>query len=261
MKHRKWILAFVLVFALLAVVVPQADPVDAARILTMDKATQINDYQIVLEFSEPIAINLKQQNAGPYCAVRMVVNQKNQYATTEEGTVLQWKGSIEYADANKDKLLWTLADNRLGVTTVSDIINYRGQLAKYSDYAVRFCVEEMPFDTTIPAATGLLDNVTTLDGEVHLSANRPIGYDGAYVPIEVNFNYPIDLTKTQSLVSRQVDAQISVSDIPYGAQVNQIIDTTPDPMVAAIWIGGSVLLAVAMIVIGAVCAKKRRKAV
>ncbi len=260
MKHSKWIVAFVLVLALFAVVVPHTGSVDAARILTLDRATQINDYQIVMEFSEPIAINLKQQNSGPFCAIRLVIDQKNQYGTSKEGTILQWKGTIEYADANKDKLLWTLSDSRLGVTSVSDIMNYRGQLADYAEYPARLCVEEMPYDTTVPAATGLLDNVTTLDGEVHLSANRPVGYDGAYVPIAVNFNYPIDLTKTQSLITREVDAQIGIATEPYSTSTDEIIDTTPDPIVAAAIIGGGVVLAVIMIVIGAVCAKKRRKA-
>jgi hypothetical protein len=259
MKHGKWIVALILVLGLFVLAVPSGQTAHAARILTFDRAIQINDYQVVLEFSEPIAINLKQQNSGPYCAVRLVTNEKNELGKSKEGTILQWKGTIEYADSERDRLVWTLADNRLGVTTVSDIVNHRGNLASYTDYKVKFCVEEIPFDSTVPAATGLLDNVTTADGEVHLSANRPIGYDGAYCPIEVDFNYPLDPTKTQSLINRTVNATMSINTKVENAPVDEvIIDASPEPLMAALIIGGGVVLAAIMIVIGAVIAKKRR---
>lgn len=261
MKHGKWIVTLILILGLLVVAVPAAGTVHAARILTFDRAIQINDYQVVLEFSEPIAINVKEQNSGPYVAIRMVINEKNQYGTSKEGKVLQWKGTIEYADANHDKLVWTIADNRLGVTTVNDIMNYRGQLSAYTDYKVKFCIEEVPYDTTVPAATGLLDNVTTADGEVHLSANRPIGYDGAYCPIEINYNYPLDLSQTQSLVDRVVDAQMSINAGSLETPVEEVIvDTTPEIIPSVLIIGVGAVAAAVMVIIGAVVAKKRRKA-
>ena len=259
MKHGKWIVALILVLGLFVLAVPSGQTAQAARVLTFDRAIQINDYQVVLEFSEPIAINLKQQNTGPYCAIRLVTNEKNELGKTKEGTILQWKGTIEYADATRDRLVWTLADNRLGVATVNDIVNYRGNLAAYSEYPVKFCVEEIPFDKTVPAATGLLDNVTTVDGEVHLAANRPIGYDGAYCPLETDYNYPLDLTKTQSLIDRVVKATMSVNTTVENAPVEEVIvDTTPEPLVSALIIGGGAVVAAILVVIGAVIAKKRR---
>lgn len=262
MKHGKWIIALVLILGLFAVAVPVTGTVQAARILTFDRAVQINDYQIVMEFSEPIAINLKQQNSGPYCAIRLVINEKNQFGTSKEGLVLQWKGAIEFADDKHDKLLWTIADSQLGVVSIPDITNYRGALAEYSEYEAKLCIEEIPYDTTVPAATGLLDNVTTADGEVHLSANRPTGYDGAYCPIEINYNYPIDLSKTESLVDSDVNAQIGVSTEPISKQ--EAADAEPkaeyDPLIVAAIFGGSGLVAIALIVIGVVVRKGRKKA-
>jgi len=260
MKHGKWIISLVLIIGLCVVMVPFVGTTQAARILTFDRAVQINDYQIVMEFSEPIAINLKQTNSGPYCAIRLVTNEKNELGRSKEGTILQWKGTIEYADANHDKLLWTMADNRLGMVTVNDILNYRGALAPYSEYKAKLCIEEIPYNTTVPAATGLLDNVTTADGEVHLSANRPIGYDGAYCPIEINYNYPIDLTKTESLTKSEVSAQIGVATQTLEPSIENAEATAEyDPLIVAVIFGGSALAAIALVVVGIVV-KKRRKA-
>ena len=45
-------------------------PAGAADELTLTRAVKINDTQIALEFSEPIAVNLREENRGPFMAVR-----------------------------------------------------------------------------------------------------------------------------------------------------------------------------------------------
>lgn len=253
---RNRIAFFLLILFCAVLLLPR--PARAARILTLDRAVWINDYQIVLEFSEPIAVNKERQNNGPYAAIRLVTGAKNQVAKTDDGKYLQWKGSLEYADATHDKLLWTLADNRLGVTDVGDILSYRGQLAPYSRYAARFCLEEIPYDSSVPAATGLLDNVTTADGEVHLSANRPVGYDGAYCPIEKDYAYPLDPAQTESLISRRVEASFSLGQ-GKEEETPAVTEQPASPLVSALIVGSGCLLAAALVGIGLAARKKERK--
>ena len=101
MKFNKIIAALLLVVLVLACL-----PVSAQqeRVLTLKRAVQVNDTQIVLEFSEPIAINLHQQNRGPYCPIRLIsssggttrFNNEKHLQHPNYNTILQWQGSLRF---------------------------------------------------------------------------------------------------------------------------------------------------------------------
>lgn len=118
MKLNKIIAALLLVVLILACL-----PVSAQeeRVLTLKRAVQVNDTQIVLEFSEPIAINLHQSNRGPYCPVRLVnssggttrFNNEKHLLHPQYNTHLQWIGSLQFLDSKHDRLIWTLTSSTL----------------------------------------------------------------------------------------------------------------------------------------------------
>ncbi len=173
--------------------------------LTLDRAIQISDTQIVLEFSAPIAINLERSNRGPYTALRLVEGEST--LQWEGGQPLQATGNMVFLDEKHDRVLWTITEQLFGCTNATEVISFANGLEVYKDkgWTVKFCMEEVPYQEDKDTGDGLLCNVTTADGSLHLTANRPEGWDGMYVPIEKDFEYPADLSKTESVIPEKKD--------------------------------------------------------
>ena len=168
-------------------------PAGAADELTLTRAVKINDTQIALEFSEPIAVNLREENRGPFMAVRYTDEDQNlQWDGNEnEGIPMQFEGSWDFANGSQDTILWTMNESNLfGFMTLDEIFNFEGEAAGWSWCKVMFCLEEVPYgDEGI--GNGKINNVTTLDGETELNATRQKAgwWDGLYAEIEVDDDY------------------------------------------------------------------------
>ncbi len=222
-----------------------------SRVLTLDKITQISDYALVLEFSEPIAINLFQSSRGPWCAIRIVDGSDTLQFTGgawEVGQELQFGGSIEYADSKHDKLIFTLQSGHLGVETINDITAFKGELAAFrAGNSVKFCMEEVPFVIDAPAGDLLVENVTTQDGEVQLLATKHGGWDGVVMAWTVDYDYDIDLSATESIIAvTKYEGDIlalGTGSIDGNKGGETVVKN--DPLVIALWLGGSVILALA----------------
>lgn len=234
-----------------------AVPVQAEPVLTMDRAVMVNDSQIIMEFSEPVAINLLGSNSGPFAAVRLVDN-KNFIQTSRDSQAqyLQWLGTLEYVDEKKDRLIFTIGFSRLGADTVSEIYNREGELAEYRDLYCCMCLEEKAFDSSVPSYNGLIENVTSLDGERMLCANT-VSADGIYVRLEKDYNYDYDPGAAVSVIDRSIAAGMTLGE---GDEAEQIpAQVKNDPRIVAAIIGVGVVLAVLLSVTVAIVIKRKEK--
>lgn len=176
--------------------------VSATDELTLQRAVALDDTTIILEFSQPIAVNKNGNTAGPYCAIRYV---------TGDNTELFWDGDkplqfdgtlIGAGEQAPNKLIWTLNPvNAFNATTVAQIINKEGDLAKYTEPAVMFCIEEIPLDAANLKADQSVENITDLEGTVALKATMTAANDsiweGAYISIETDPEYQLYETAVQ----------------------------------------------------------------
>lgn len=275
MKIRKIIALFLLAALLLAGL-----PVSAAeRKLTLDRAVQINETQIVLEFSEPIALNLNAKY-GPYFALRLVdagqpttiTNIKSVYY----GEYLQWPGTVKYVDNKHDRLIWTMNGPAIGVGTISGVVNHIGELAEYAHLPATFTLEEVPVSTEEMFVDNKICNVTTRDGQVYLTPTLPTGWEKCNVLIEKDFEYEVDLSHTESTfeyMSYQgqdlvmngslmevekptTDSEEVLQEVQKEIQTIRV--SKNDPMWIAGILGGGTLVLVVLVVIGLVVRKKRK---
>ena len=261
MKMRKILTAMLLVIVLLATL-----PVAAQekRVLTLDRAVQINDTQIVLEFSEPIAVNYHGSNTNPWIAIRMG---QSCYADVcdECGGHLQWWGGYEYVDSKRDRLLFTMLPN-MGIDNINDIRNRAGKLAHHKDLNLWFCIEETPYNADIAYVDNKVCNITTLDGEVYLTPTFSEGYEKCNVALDVDFNYEIDFGKVMDLGGTVIDRTLLVGGETISIEApieNEDVPTTVvrnNPIIVALMLSGGALLAVILLGIG-VLVRKKKKAV
>lgn len=259
----KRILSFLLVLCLmggLCTAMAQKD-----RILTLERAVQIDDYHIVLEFSEPIAINLKGSNRGPHCSIRVVGSNYTLKWTgqTNYSTALQFNGALEYVDDKHDRLLFSLTSRTFGIAKISEITGFEGKLEPYSEYKTAMCLEEVPFETDTLINNGHLDNITTADGSVYLWSNRPGGWDGCYADIEIDYSYKIDLTKTESIetviehdqpvfaLGQEAEPEPEPEPEPIPVQVQN------NPLIFAAFVAVGAVVGVVGIVVGVIVRKRK----
>ncbi len=259
MKKLRFIFTFILILGLLALI-PKA-PVSAQedRTLTVDRVVQISDYDIVIEFSEPIAFNLHDSSSrGPWVSLRIVnAGMVIQFDSgmVDIGNALQWMGSLAFTDETHDKLIFSIEPSTFGVKNINDITSFKGELAKFrAGNQVHFVIEEICFRQDIPFSNGCLDNITTADGEVYLWGNRhsPGTYDAVSLPIEVDYTYQVDMTKLESIAAaantdENILTVIKAGEDP-GTDLNKP-SNEPGSTNLWLWIGGGALFAVAEAVI------------
>lgn len=275
MNLKKIIALFLLAALLLA-----GFPVSAAeRKLTLNRAVQINETQIVLEFSEPIALNLNAKY-GPFFALRLVdAGQPTTITNVNSvhfGQYLQWPGTVEYIDSKHDRLIWTMNGPVVGVGTISGVINHEGELSQYAHLPATFTLEEVPVSTEEMFVDNKICNVTTRDGQVYLTPTLPTGWEKCNVLIEKDFEYEVDLSHTEStfeymsyqgqeLVMNGATMEIEkpdteqkepVQEVQKEIQTIQVLNN--DPMFIAVILASGTLLLLLLIVIGLVVRKKRK---
>lgn len=271
MKMKKILSMLLLVAVLLTGFTVSA----AERKLTLDRAVQINDTQIILEFSEPIAINKYQENVGPFTAIRLLTDgQPTRISDAKSlyyGEYLQWAGSLEYVDSKHDRLVWTIYQSAVGVDTIEEIRNYTGELANYKHLPMALTLEEYPYDTDHRFVDNAICNVTTRDGSVYLTPSLPSGWEKCNLFIEVDYSYPVDLSATESVVEGiSFDRQLLFrgSEIDVTEPVDESV-TVPEeepvrvlknePWIIAAILGGSVAVFALLLAIALIVRKKRKE--
>jgi len=193
----KWIAALLCTALFAAMLIPAAGAaVNANDNLTLDGVVQINERQLVLEFSAPVAVNMHRQNHGPFMALRVVDDNQDLQWDGEIGTgiPMHYDGYWDFVDNARDRIIWTFNPNNIfGTRTIDEVLNFEGVLADWSHFRIMFCVEEIPYNGSEGAGNGTINNVTTLDGAVELKASRvkPGWWDGVYIDIERDFNYDL----------------------------------------------------------------------
>ena len=204
MKYKKFQIAAILLFLLMLFPYIRLNVMAEDEPLVCIRAVQINDYQVVIEFSEPVKINYYGVSSGPYYAVRMT-DSSWALQKSEENQYLQWTGPVTYADNIHDRLLFTITSDRAGAQSVSEIMEYQGELASYSNLLVTMCIEEVG-----SPATATVNNITSADGMKFLQANLTGGNDGVYAVIEKDFSYNIDFSKVELIPNGRVQADVYV---------------------------------------------------
>ena len=105
------------------------------------------------------------------------------------------------------------------------------------------CIEEVLFDQSVPANDGYIDNITTLDGKTMLTANKPDGWCGVYLPFEYDSGYEIDLAKIEPV---SPVAEIEGNALWIGGVQEQTVETVKQISVwqtALVLCGGLVVAA------------------
>jgi len=269
MKMKKMIIALLLVVLLASVCVQASD-----RKLTLDRAIAISDTQIILEFSEPIAINKYETNSGPFVVVRYVNSGGGVYRIMDDkspdyGTYLQWTGALNYVDSKHDRLVFTVYGSVFGVNTLSGIFNYEGKLAEFKDCNIVMTVEELPYDYGVGHySDNTICNITTKDGEIYLTPTRHVGYEACNIPIEINHRYPVDLTMMEGTEEKAepVTYDYSLVTLADGTErfeketdITSIMDVKKNnPLIVAAILGGSSLVCLGLIVVAVIMSKKRK---
>jgi hypothetical protein len=207
------IMALLLAFCLLTAL-PFAVQAEEKEV-TLNRVILVSDTQLIMEFSEPIAVSLKEAS-DPYVAVRVVKPGQGSPQKADDGaTNLQWAISLKYLDAKHDRLLGTLAGTALGVSNISDIINWKGALAAYADrgWEVRLVVEEKN-ESGDGGNDGKVCNITNVDGSVMLTGVQSSGYESARMEIIEDRSYSFDASKAEP-VKEEVEAEPENEELPY----------------------------------------------
>ena len=264
MKFHKIIAILIVVMLIISSL-----PVSAAqdRKLTLERAVQISDTQIVLVFSEPVAINLEQENRGPFCCIRLVNSSGGTTRADREDvispyyrTILQWEGFLQFIDEKHDRMVWTIGATTCGINNVTDIVNHTGVLSNYADRRVAFVIEEVPYDEGVINANLSIDNITTADGKVHLFPTYPTGWERATVPLTQDFSYKIDESLFEGIdnvvnIEAGLIEKGEYVDVAPQENVEEIVQN--NPVIVAVIMGGCAILGGAILVF-AVVGKKRK---
>ena len=275
---KKWLAILAVAVLALGLALPAA----AADELKLTRAVKINDTQIVLEFSAPVAVNLHEENRGPFMAIRYTDEQQNlQWDGAEnQGIPRQFEGSWEFVDETQDKIIWTLNENGLfGFVTIDEIMNFEGEAAPWNWCKVMFCMEEVPYGENVGVGNGKLNNVTTLDGETELSGTRqkPGWWDGLYAEIEVDDDYVLSSgggqqgtqTPTGSDNPPIAIGETPIASVPESAPASSSASSGADaetmaPAPAADYtvfyiVGGVLVLVIAGLIVYIAASKKKNK--
>lgn len=274
MKMKKCLILLLVVLLLMSCL-----PASAAqdRKLTVERAIMINDNQIVVEFSEPVAFSLHARYA-PYVCIRMVSDTGGvsvvAAADTDDpnniGKHLQWGGQLQFVDDKHDRAIWTFSNvGHLGCNSAADVMARTGLLGleKYQKLHTVFCIEELPDEE--PATDAKVINITTADGEVFLQPTRCQGWEAVLVPITINRGYAVNPEKFESIGSGQSGFKVTY-ETPVLALGNlePLADTTEkinvetvvrnEPIMVAAILGGSLLVSAALIVVSVLLRKKKK---
>ena len=241
--------------------------------LVAERAVQISSNQIVVEFSEPIAINLNQKK-GPFVSVRLVSkNGSGVKYTDDKTTYLQWQFSMQYLDSKHDRLLLTMSTAALQVNDLDEIRAFSGPLAQYADrdWEMRLVIEELPDDKTDYSDFGVC-NITSTDGSKMLFPTNVWGYEAVSLSIDRDLSYEYDknlVESTKSDTALSPDAIVILDAEEYRQEHDDSVRPTHvttvqvvqnNPLLIAGILGGSALIGAAILVVVLLLGKKRKAA-
>jgi len=246
----------------------------AADQVYLERAICINDTQIVLEFSEPIAINKNGNSAGPWICMRVLYPDNNTVTGgPREDNCLQASGGWEFVDEQQDRILWTMDIGCIYESneTISSIVNFENDMWRYGLYTVKMYIEEIPFSRDNPGGDWN-DNITSLDGLRHLGTNVQYfepSWSATVCDIEFDSDY---------VLYREVEKEIEPNGgITLGTEVvneikeePQVVDNDPipeeEPVIETddikkilVFAGCGILVVAGIIVAVATTAKKKKK--
>lgn len=162
----------------------------------------ISDTQIRVTFSEPVTITYY-----PFMAIRMIDKDGNLMWSGKENnsTPYQWSGSWEWENESHTSLVWTMHSGIMGGRTIYELANWAGVLQKFKNDATwMFVIEEAPYAAEgyeIGMFNGLVDNISSKDGTVHLTSTYSKGYDGILTRLNIEdlIGPEIELLSAQAL--------------------------------------------------------------
>lgn len=123
-------------------------------------------------------------------AIRMIDKEGNLMWSGKENLSqpYQWSGKWEWEDKTHTSFIWTMTQTNLGASTIYDLANWKGVLQKYKNEGTwMFVIEELDKgDYKVGRHNGLVDNVTTKDGTIHLLSTYSKGYDGILTELDTS---------------------------------------------------------------------------
>lgn len=145
--------------------------------VTVEYAKVVGRNQIEFKFSEPVSLNAAGVSAGYY--IRLV-NSANEAGSNAAGKPYSWAGTVS-ATGEDTVYLFTLTDFNLGLRGIADIFSLLR-----TDEAAAGLTPKLVLSQSLPAGTGelkgLVDNISSLDGNRFLLSNRP-AFDGCFTEI------------------------------------------------------------------------------
>jgi hypothetical protein len=259
---------------LLLVLVLAGLPVSAAeRKLTLNRAVQINATQIILEFSEPIAIGKMTEGRKPAMMLRIVNSSGALQTITDTKSKnykanLQWEGVIRYTDSKHNRVVWTLDDDNLGVKSINDVTGFKGELESFNKQKIAFVIEEIPLDGSAFCTDNTVCNITTQDGSVYLTPTLPNGRERCILPLEVDMGYRVNLSNTES-TDEAADTKINYDMAlialgegdfykPDTQEAKPVRQLSNNPILVAGILGGGAVVLAALLVVSFIILKKKK---
>lgn len=266
----KKILAILLAVITLVSIGAFATSASAANELVVERVVAIDDYNLVVEFSDSVAFNLNGAAIGPWIAIRIMDGSS---LLVEAGNPCQIGGTVTFlSDGKNNRMIFTMdTNNSVGVTSIPALLNFEGDLARFSDYEVLFCIEEIHAKVGATPKDYLVENVTTPDGAVALKATTDVAqdayYEGNYTPIEVDPDYVLYPEDEEETPAVQEEAPETEEATPNnGGGSLSFVETAQPQVIVPKWItpalagaAGVIVLLLAVIVIQAVKIKKLKK--
>ena len=153
----------------------------------VSKTEVISDTQIRVSFSQPVILVKEKQ---PFMAIRMIDKKGNLMWSGKENLSqpYQWSGTWEWEDETHTSFIWSMTQVNLGASTIYDLANWKGVLQKYKEEGTwMFVIEELDKgDFKVGRHNGLVDNITTKDGTLHLLSTYSKGLDGILTALDTS---------------------------------------------------------------------------
>ena len=178
----------------------------------VSKTEVISDTQIRVSFTQPVIL---EKERAPFMAIRMIDKEGNLMWSGKENLSqpYQWSGTWEWEDETHQSFIWTMTQTNLGASTIYDLANWKGVLQKYKNEGTwMFVIEELDKgDFKVGRHNGLVDNVTTKDGTIHLLSTYSKGLDGILTSLNVDklVGPEVELLSAQALDDQTIKLTFS----------------------------------------------------
>lgn len=264
------ILAILLAILTIASIGVFSTGVSAADELVVERVVAIDDYNIVVEFSDSVAFNLNGSAIGPWVAIRVMDGAS---LISDSGGPAQIGGTVNFiSDGTTSRMIFTMdTNNAMGVTALPAFLNKEGDFARFADYDIMFCIEEIHAKVGATPKDYLVENVTTTDGAVALKATTDVEqdahYEGCYMPIEMDPEYVLyPETEEEAPAVEESAPEKEEAGPNNGGGSLSFVETAQPQVIVPSWImpsliamAGACLVLIVIIVLQALKIKKLKK--